>query len=78
MQVSRQTPDDVLRHALRVVRKGYGFPSLFNADAVVEEVGADPGLLRIGVLDHPLLGAIEGANGLLLFGWSTAFLIRAT
>jgi formate C-acetyltransferase len=37
VQVSRQTPDDVLRHALRVVRKGYGFPSLFNADAVVEE-----------------------------------------
>jgi amidase len=24
---------------------------------LVEEVGADPGLLRIGVLDHPLLGA---------------------
>lgn len=25
-----------------------------------------------------LLGAIEGANGLLLFGWSTAFLIAVT
>ncbi|MFZ5780785.1 MAG: potassium channel family protein [Pseudomonadota bacterium] len=25
-----------------------------------------------------LLGAIEGANGLLLFGWSTAFLISVT
>jgi formate C-acetyltransferase len=37
MQVSRQTPDDVLKHALRVIRNGYGFPSLFNADAVVEE-----------------------------------------
>jgi formate C-acetyltransferase len=37
VQVSRKTPDSVLRHALRVVRKGYGFPSLFNADAVVEE-----------------------------------------
>ena len=37
VQVSRKTPDDVLRHALRVIRKGYGFPSLFNADAVVEE-----------------------------------------
>ena len=24
-------------HALRVIRKGYGFPSIFNADAVVEE-----------------------------------------
>ncbi len=37
VQVSRKTPDTVLKHALRVIRKGYGFPSLFNADAVVEE-----------------------------------------
>ncbi len=37
LQLSRKTPDDLLKHALRVVRKGYGFPSLFNADAVVEE-----------------------------------------
>jgi formate C-acetyltransferase len=37
VQVSRKTPDNVLQHALRVIRKGYGFPSLFNADAVVEE-----------------------------------------
>ncbi len=37
VQVSRKTPDAVLAHALRVIRKGYGFPSLFNADAVVSE-----------------------------------------
>jgi pyruvate formate-lyase/glycerol dehydratase family glycyl radical enzyme len=37
LQLSRKTPDAVLAHALRVVRKGYGFPSLFNADAVVAE-----------------------------------------
>ncbi|MBW7933180.1 MAG: glycyl radical protein [Gemmatimonadaceae bacterium] len=37
MQVSRKTPDTVLKHALRVIRNGYGFPSLFNADVVVEE-----------------------------------------
>jgi formate C-acetyltransferase len=37
MQVSRKTPDAVLKHALRVIRNGYGFPSLFNADSVVEE-----------------------------------------
>jgi pyruvate formate-lyase/glycerol dehydratase family glycyl radical enzyme len=37
LQLSRKTPDPVLKHALRVVRKGYGFPSLFNADVVVEE-----------------------------------------
>jgi formate C-acetyltransferase len=37
LQLSRKTPDAVLLHTLEVVRKGYGFPSIFNADAVVEE-----------------------------------------
>ncbi len=37
MQLSRKTPEKVLDHTLRVVRQGYGFPSIFNADAVVEE-----------------------------------------
>jgi formate C-acetyltransferase len=37
IQLSRKTPDALLEHALKVVRKGFGFPSLFNADAVVEE-----------------------------------------
>ena len=37
IQLSRKTPDALLKHALRVIRKGYGFPSIFNADAVVEE-----------------------------------------
>ena len=37
LQLSRKTPDALLKHALRVVAKGYGFPSIFNADAVVEE-----------------------------------------
>jgi pyruvate formate-lyase/glycerol dehydratase family glycyl radical enzyme len=37
VQVSRKSPDVFLEHALKVVRKGYGFPSVFNADSVVEE-----------------------------------------
>jgi len=37
LQLSRKTPEEVLKRTLRVVRKGYGFPSIFNADAVVEE-----------------------------------------
>ena len=37
LQLSRKTPDELFAHALRVIRKGYGFPSIFNADAVVEE-----------------------------------------
>ena len=37
IQLARRNPDAFLKHALRVIRKGYGFPSVFNADAVVEE-----------------------------------------
>ncbi len=37
VQISRRTPETFLRHAVRVIRRGYGFPSVFNADAVVEE-----------------------------------------
>jgi formate C-acetyltransferase len=37
IQLSRKSPDQFLKHSLRVVSKGYGFPSIFNADAVVQE-----------------------------------------
>ncbi|QWV99125.1 glycyl radical protein [Geomonas nitrogeniifigens] len=37
VQLSRKSPDAFLKHTLKVVRNGYGFPSIFNADAVVEE-----------------------------------------
>ncbi len=37
LQLSRKSPDAFLKHALRVISKGYGFPSIFNADAVVQE-----------------------------------------
>jgi formate C-acetyltransferase len=37
LQLSRKSPDHLLKHALRVVSKGYGFPSIFNTDAVVQE-----------------------------------------
>ena len=37
IQLSRKSPDSFLKHALRVVRCGHGFPSIFNADAVVAE-----------------------------------------
>ena len=38
VQLSRKTPGRLARSTrCAVIRKGYGFPSLFNADAVVEE-----------------------------------------
>jgi len=38
VQISRHTPDRFLKAACEVIRKGYGFPSVFNADAVVREL----------------------------------------
>jgi len=37
IQLSRKSPDAFLKHALRVIGRGYGFPSVFNADTVVQE-----------------------------------------
>ncbi|MBM4037128.1 MAG: glycyl radical protein [Planctomycetes bacterium] len=37
LQLSVKTPDELLKHALRVIRKGYGFPSIFDVEAVVAE-----------------------------------------
>ncbi|MGL6195629.1 MAG: pyruvate formate lyase family protein, partial [Thermoguttaceae bacterium] len=37
IQLSRKTPDSVLKKTLQVLKKGYGFPSIFNADAAIEE-----------------------------------------
>ena len=55
LQLFRKTPDTVLEHALRVVGKGYGFPSLFNADVVVEEFR--PGVAKRLGIDYPMLSA---------------------
>ena len=44
VQISDKTPDRFLKAACRVIRNGYGYPSVFNADAVVMEqirVGQD-------------------------------------
>jgi formate C-acetyltransferase len=38
VQISQRTPNEFLRAACRVIRRGYGFPSVFNADAVVDEL----------------------------------------
>jgi formate C-acetyltransferase len=37
IQLSRKTPDHFLKAACRLVRKGYGYPSVFNADEVITE-----------------------------------------
>jgi trans-4-hydroxy-L-proline dehydratase len=38
IQLSRRNPDTFLHAACRVIRRGYGFPAVFNADSVVQEM----------------------------------------
>jgi pyruvate formate-lyase/glycerol dehydratase family glycyl radical enzyme len=38
IQVSKKSPDEFIRHAARIIRKGWGQPSVFNADTIVEEM----------------------------------------
>lgn len=38
IQLSRKNPDRFLKAACRVIRKGYGYPAVFNADGVVEQL----------------------------------------
>ena len=37
VQISHKTPDRFLKEACRVIRRGYGYPSVFNADEVIME-----------------------------------------
>jgi len=38
VQISKKTPDRFLRRALRIVKTGFGQPSIFNTDAIVQEM----------------------------------------
>lgn len=38
IQLSKKSPDRFLKRACRIIRKGWGQPSIFNADVVVEEM----------------------------------------
>jgi formate C-acetyltransferase len=38
IQLSQKNPDEFVKRACQIIRKGWGQPSVFNADAVVEEL----------------------------------------
>ena len=38
VQISKKTPENFLKRALEVVRNGFGQPSIFNTDAVIQEL----------------------------------------
>ncbi len=38
IQVSRKNPDQFIKRAAEIIRTGYGQPSIFNADAIIQEL----------------------------------------
>ncbi|HDL17911.1 MAG TPA: formate C-acetyltransferase/glycerol dehydratase family glycyl radical enzyme, partial [Bacteroidetes bacterium] len=38
VQISKKTPERFIKRSLEVVRRGFGIPSIFNTDAVVQEL----------------------------------------
>jgi formate C-acetyltransferase len=55
VQISKKSPDRLLKRALKIIKTGYGQPSLFNTDAIVQE------LLRQGKSVHDARNG--GASG---------------
>ena len=38
LQVSKKNPDRLLKRALKIIKTGYGQPSIFNTDAIIQEL----------------------------------------
>ena len=38
VQISKKTPDSFLKRALKIIRTGFGQPSVFNTDVIIEEL----------------------------------------
>ncbi|MFX0082434.1 MAG: trans-4-hydroxy-L-proline dehydratase [Candidatus Hodarchaeota archaeon] len=38
VQISRKTPDEFLKRAINIIKTGFGQPSVFNTDAIVQEL----------------------------------------
>jgi formate C-acetyltransferase len=66
VQISAKTPDRFLKAAARVIRKGYGFPSVFNAEGRArgrhERLCRDGRFRQGGVHPHGILQSGEAAG----------------
>ena len=38
VQISKKNPDRLLKQALKIIRTGFGQPSIFNTDAIIQEL----------------------------------------
>ena len=55
VQISKKTPDNFLRRTLKIIETGFGQPSIFNTDAIIQE------MLRMGkTLEDARCGGTSG------------------
>jgi formate C-acetyltransferase len=72
VQISHKTPDRFLKAACRVIRQGYGYPSVFNTDEVIMEqlrAGKTPEDAREGGCSGCIESGAFGKEAYLLTGY---------
>jgi len=72
VQISKKTPDRLLKRALKVVRTGFGQPSLFNTDAIIQEMvrqGKDIVDARLGGASGCVEAGVFGKESYILTGY---------
>jgi pyruvate formate-lyase/glycerol dehydratase family glycyl radical enzyme len=63
VQISKKSPDRFIKRAIKIIKTGFGQPSFFNSDAIVQE------LLRQGkTLDDARVGGSSGCVEVGVFG----------
>lgn len=72
VQLSKKNPDRFIHRALRIVRTGFGQPSIFNTDAIVQELvrqGKDIGDAREGGASGCVEAGAFGREAYILTGY---------
>lgn len=72
VQISKKNPDRLLKRALKIIKTGYGQPSLFNTDAIVQEMtrqGKDIIDSRLGGASGCVEAGVFGKESYILTGY---------
>ena len=72
VQISKKTPDRLLKRALKIIQTGFGQPSLFNTDAIIQEMvrqGKDITDARLGGASGCVEAGVFGKESYILTGY---------
>lgn len=72
VQISKKTPNRLLKRALKIIQTGFGQPSLFNTDAIIQEMvrqGKDIVDARLGGASGCVEAGVFGKESYILTGY---------